>query len=415
MHVPLVIMGPGVTAGTSDAPVSTRRVYSTILDWSGVDSAHSLRGSDKEVVLGEAMKPFLNYGWQPQSMAVDGSHKSILAGRVEMYDVLADPRETRDVAGDPKSPLVPPALRDYPPPLPAGARAPEVLDAEARRRLASLGYVSAGAAPVVRKDAPRPADMVRLFEPLERASGLFVAEKYAQVIPLLEKILAEDPNNLDALLRLATAHSALGHDRQAEAWFRRASALAPQSQDVRTYLALHYARSKQWERAVPLLERVVAESPDRLPALEALALIREREGKTDEAIALRQKIYGMREPSAAELVRLGQMAMDVEKTELAIESFERARKQQGAAFTHDLELGVLYLAARRFTDARDALDRVPASHPEYAMALFKRAQVSVLLDEPDKASRIAAARSHADATTRDLIARERLFQNVRMP
>jgi hypothetical protein len=43
------------------------------------------------------------------------------------------------------------------------------------------------------------------------------------------------------------------------------------------------------------------------------------------------------------------------------------------------------------------------------MALFKRAQVSVLLDEPDKVARIEAARRHADGTTRELINRERLF------
>jgi hypothetical protein len=52
---------------------------------------------------------------------------------------------------------------------------------------------------------------------------------------------------------------------------------------------------------------------------------------------------------------------------------------------------------------------VPATHPDYAMALFKRAQVSVLLKEPDQAARIARAKQGADATTRPLIARERLF------
>jgi hypothetical protein len=46
------------------------------------------------------------------------------------------------------------------------------------------------------------------------------------------------------------------------------------------------------------------------------------------------------------------------------------------------------------------------------MALFKRAQVSVLLNEPDQASRIARARQHADSTTRALIAREKLFQGI---
>ena len=81
------------------------------------------------------------------------------------------------------------------------------------------------------------------------------------------------------LCSLATAHSALGHDRQAIEAFEKAAEIAPDSQDVRTYLALHYARGKQWERAVPLLERVVAETPDRLPALEALAVVRERQGR----------------------------------------------------------------------------------------------------------------------------------------
>jgi tetratricopeptide (TPR) repeat protein len=120
----------------------------------------------------------------------------------------------------------------------------------------------------------------------------------------------------------------------------------------------------------------------------------------------------MRAPTAAELVRLGQAAMRAEKTSLAIDAFEKGRGLQGPAFEHHLELGVLYLAARRFAEARDALDRVPASHPEYAMALFKRAQVSVLLNEPDQAARIEAARRRADATTRPLIAREHLFQGA---
>ena len=121
----------------------------------------------------------------------------------------------------------------------------------------------------------------------------------------------------------------------------------------------------------------------------------------------------VRAPSAAELVHLGRLAMSVGRTGVAIESFEKARAVQAGAFEHDLELGVLYLAAGRFDDARTALDRVPPSHPEYPMALFKRAQVSVLLNEPDRAARIERARRAADDTTRELIASERLFERVR--
>ena len=282
---------------------------------------------------------------------------------------------------------------------------------EDKKKLASLGYVSAGAAPVVRKDAPRPADMVGLFAAMDRASGLFVREEYGAVLPLLEKILATDPHNLDATLRLATAQSSLGHEAAALKMFERAREIAPQSPDVTVYLALHLARGSRWEAAGPLLEKVLLETPDRVPALEALARIRERQGRLQDAVALREKLFALRTASGAELVRLGQMAMELENSPLAIQSFEAARRSQSAAFRNDLELGVLYLSARRFEDARNALDRVPVNHPAYPMALFKRAQVSVLLGEPDRAARIDAARRRADAATRILIERERLFQN----
>jgi tetratricopeptide (TPR) repeat protein len=388
-------------------------VFHTLLDWAGIDAAHSLRAvaDRQEVVLGEAMKPFLGYGWQPQIMAVEGKQKAIFAGTTEVYDLSADPGETKNLgSGANVTPTLRKALDDYPVPSPDAARAPENLSAEARRSLASLGYISATSAPVVRKDAPRPVDMVGLFEVLEKASTLFVQEQYASVIPLLQHILASDPNNLDAVLRLATAHSSLGHDTQALAAFKRAAAIAPRSADVRTYLALHYARGKDWRQAVPLLEQVLAESPERLPAVEAMAILRERQGNIGEAIALRQRMAKLEEPSAADLVRLGGLAMQAQQTPLAIESFERARALAPEKFSHDLELGVLYLSARRFSDARDALDRIPATHPDYPMVLFKRAQVSVLLKEPDSAARIALARQKADATTRELIAREKLFQ-----
>ena len=415
MLVPLLLVGPGVAPSVSDEPVSTRRVFDTVLDWAGLESAHSLRGAEVEVVLGEAMKPFLSYGWRPQVMAVEGRHKVILAGRPEVYDLGSDPAETRDLAAGAKlSEAMRAALRDYP--LPSrGPVAAATLGEEERRKLASLGYVSAGAPPPVRKDAPRPADMSHLFDLMEKASGLFVAEEYAAAIPLFRKILAGDPWNLDAELRLATAHSALGHEGEAAAAFARAGKIAPDSPDVRTYLALHHARGKQWERAVPLLERIVAETPDRLPALEALAALRERQGRIAEGIVLRQKVYTLRDPSPAELLRVGQLAMGLGRTALALESYEKARAAQGPAFAHDLELGALYLAERRFEEARAALDRVPPSHPAHPMALFKRAQVSVLLGEPDRARRIQLARERADATTRPLIERERLFREPVTP
>lgn len=407
MHVPLVIAGPNVAAGIENTPVSTRRIFHTLLDFAGLGSEHSLRGPGKEVVVGEAMIPFLQYGWQPQVMAVEGRRKTINAGAIEVYDVIADPKETHDLAANADlSREVRQALREYPIPSLAAPPSANALTDEERRQLAALGYITSEVKPVVRANAPRPADMAPLFEPLEQAGALFVDEKYAAAIPLLEKILAADPYNLMTQLRLAVAHSSLGHNDAALAAFHKAQALAPESPDVRHYLAMHYARIGDVGHAAPLLERVVAESPDRLPALEALANIRERQRRFEEAFALREKIHAMKTPAAAELNHFARLAMELGRTETAIDAFEKARAQQGTKFAHDLDLGVLYLATRRYAEARDALDRAPRS----PMQLFKRAQVSVLLNEPDRAARIDDARRNADAVTRELIAAERLFR-----
>jgi choline-sulfatase len=411
MHVPLVLIGPHVAAGVSESSVSTRRIFHTILDWAGIDSANSLLKSDAEIVVGEAMKPFLDYGWQPQVMAVEGNRKAILAGKLEVYDVAADPEETHDLAANANlSRQSRAALQEYPIPSVDAQQSAGNLSDEEQRKLAALGYVSSVAKPVVRAHAPRPADMAPTFPILDEAARLFVHEQYAQAIPLLEQILAKDPNNLDAALRLATAHSALGHEQAAFAAYRRAEIIAPNSADVRTYLALHYARTAEWPKAVPMLERVLAETSNKVPALEALALLRERQGQIEDAIRLRQKVYTLRSPTPAELIRLGEMQMALGQTVPAIDSFEKARALEGSSFKHDTELGVLYLASHRLEDARTALDRVLSSDSSYPMALFKRAQVSVLLHEPDAPTRIASARAHADATTRALIERERLFQ-----
>src|SRR5687767_2255492 len=98
MHVPMVIAGPGVAQATLDTSVSTRRVFHTILDFAGIASDKSLRGEAADVVLGEALVPFLQFGWQPQIMGVDGRQKAILAGKLEVYDVTSGPAETRNLA-----------------------------------------------------------------------------------------------------------------------------------------------------------------------------------------------------------------------------------------------------------------------------------------------------------------------------
>ncbi|MEM7353655.1 MAG: sulfatase-like hydrolase/transferase, partial [Acidobacteriota bacterium] len=416
LRVPLIAAGRGIEAGVRNEPVSVRRVFDTLSGWAGYpwadgDAPLDLLGDGSETVLAEAMKPYLQYGWQPQVVAIRDQLKVIQSGTIEVFDLQADPAEERNLAGEVEiGAELRDALRAYPV-ADAASAAAEPLSQADRQRLASLGYVDWQGQAAYREDAPSAKDMTHLFADLDHGSGLFVQQAYEQAIPVFARVLEQDPSNLMVAVRLAVAHSVTGRAKQAMAYFERARGIDPSSVDVRHYQGMHHFRAGQWAEAEALLGSVLAQMPDRLPALESLVQIRQRRGAIDSARELQEHVVALA-PAAGQLTRLGELSMATGDTPAAIDAFERARAIQGNDFTHALELGVCYLANRQPAEAGESLDQVAESHPGYPMALFKRAQVAALLQEADRAERIRLAYARADATTRPLIENEALFRDV---
>jgi len=414
MRVPLIVAGSGIEAGTSEQAVSVRQVFDTILDWSGESRAGSLLGDVAEPVLAEALKPYLQYGWQPQFMAVLNGIKVIRSGDTEIYDIRIDPGEANNLDSQVEpDPALWDAIDTYTTrALAEATREQQGLSQEALDKLASLGYVGSSGSAKIRDDAPNPRDMVHLFHDMDIGAGLFIRRDYAAAIPVFTRILEADPYNFMAALRLAVAYSVTDNPAQAQVYFDRARVIDPSSIDLRHYQAMHYMKNKQWDLAGPLFESVLAESPDRIPDLEGLAQVYTRQGEIKKALSVLEQIVGMKDAPGLEWARIGQLRMTLHDTKGAIRAFEAARKMLGDQFTFNLELGMLYLADRRFNEAAESLDRVSRQHPAYAMALFKRAQASVLLAEADRENRVRQAWLHADKTTRPLIENERLFQDI---
>jgi tetratricopeptide (TPR) repeat protein len=414
MRVPLIVAGSGVAPGRFDRAVSVRQIFDTVLGWAREGAQGGLFADVSEPVLAESLKPYLQYGWQPQFMAVQDGIKVIRSGETEIYDVGVDPEEARNLAGQIE---VDPSLREAISAYSTRALAaedsnPGDLSQEAREKLASLGYFGSSGRPPLREDAPNPKDMVHLFGDLDLAAGLFIRQDYERAIPVFARIFESDPNNFVVALRLAVAHSVVGNERQAAESFERAREIDPSSVDLRHYQAMHYLRNRQWELAQPLLESVLAETPDRLPALKGLTQIYTRQGRIEDAVRLLEQIVQIMSSPGLELARLGELRMAQGDTAGAIRAFEKSREILDKQFTYHLDLGVLYLANRQFQEAAASLDRVSTMHPAYPMALFKRAQVSVLLNEPDREDRVRQAWAMADDTTRPLIESEQLFREL---
>lgn len=407
VHVPLAVAGTGISQALVDRPVSIRRVYHTLLRWIGEDEGPDLFQDDPEPVLAEAMKPFLHYGWSPQVMALSEGKKYLRSADMYIFDLASDPGEQKNLAGEESlPPQVEAALAAYPIP---GANE-DSLSQEQRERLASLGYAALSGLTNREGPLPDPIQMTHLFPLLEQGARQFGRGDYVAAIATYEQVLAQDPQNLMVLMRQAVAHSVEGRRQDAEAYFRRAGMLDAESLDLHHYLGMHYLRFGEEDKAAAQFRKVLQQWPQKLTALTALAGISARSGQAAEAIRLFRRAAQLRDQDPALQVNIALLAMEQGDSTTAAAAFAQAYQLDAEAFAHQLDYGVVLMDLRRFDEAAGWLDQIPANHPGYPMALYKRAQAAVLRNEPDPVSRIRRALDAAPPQLRDIIRRDPLLR-----
>ncbi len=219
LHVPLVIRAPGCGKGLRvDGNVSLVDIVPTVLDLVGLERPARLQGVSLRSALEGGAGPDGNRSLYAESMEaatfacsplhciVEGGWKYILTRRPELYDLSQDPGETKDLAG--QQPEVAQRLRarleslfnTLGPAAPGHSAVnvnPAGVNAEAIKRLQSLGYVSGGAAPpastldTTRED---PKDFLRTYLGfLDARDKLYVGRHIEEAKTELLKIVALRP------------------------------------------------------------------------------------------------------------------------------------------------------------------------------------------------------------------------------
>jgi choline-sulfatase len=213
LRVPLIVRGPRIPQGrTVETAVSLVDVAPTLLallgqpamDADGVSLAPALEGQPlgDRAIYAESFAPLFDFGWSPLRTVRDQGWKFIAAPRPELFDLEADADEQRNlVETDPQRVARMSArVERLGGPDPAQ---PPVADAEARRRLDALGYVSRGAGQR-RSTRPDPKDRIQIAS---RLATVMAGEVQGPVlISTLEAVLKDDPENPQAHLRLGYAH-----------------------------------------------------------------------------------------------------------------------------------------------------------------------------------------------------------------
>jgi len=308
MRVPLLLRGGGLPRGLVVAtPVTHVQIAPTVLDWLGVARSampearaaalpiaeESAERSDEAPALLETLLPLDLHRWAPLHGIVLKGMKLVRGRFDELFDVAADPGETKDLAKE--RPEVAAALaRTLEAAIAAQPKLPAPHDAELsaaeRERLRELGYAS-GAAPAATGDdtLPDPREAIAAFavqtralDLLSQARGLLGQDaalarpgegaadeaKRARARPLLDEARAlltglanQYPRDPSIAFDLGNVELSSGRPAEAVPRFELAVAADPSNSANHYNLAVAYAGAGHADFAAAEMEKAIRCEP----------------------------------------------------------------------------------------------------------------------------------------------------------
>jgi arylsulfatase A-like enzyme/Tfp pilus assembly protein PilF len=284
MHVPLIVRAPfgAITPGRRVAqPVRTVDIMPTVLDvlqmdaprsLAGVSLAPLLAGAGSDVVTegyGEAMYPLHHYGWSDLTAMRSDRYKLIDAPRPELYDLERDPKELTNLFTERASvaDAMLRRLREQKREMASAAPAMpknEDVDPETRARLAALGYVGSFVATSNEpsNDRADPKDKIDLFNLMTTARDVAKnVDQGPEAISMLNRVVADDPNVIDAWFMLGNEYFKAGKFPEAVSQFKRALDLKPDYDLAIINMANAYRSLGQDDAALAGYEHYVTVDP----------------------------------------------------------------------------------------------------------------------------------------------------------
>ena len=389
MRVPLFVRAPGIVPAESviAGPVELVDLAPTILELTGQPALAGaqgrsltarLRGADGEgaVAHGETLQPLLEFGWSDLYMVRTSRFKYIQAPVPELYDLESDPHEIVNLApNDPQRAAELAAMLAEWTSLtgsaePAPAEAERTLSAEELARLQSLGYMSAGIAPVAGDgERPDPKSMIGELRRLDQARDWIAAGEYDRGLVELEAILRQHPMNFTARStrfqalvergryrdaedearagvslaaaaggrmvawearsrsQVATALRLQGRNAEAEAMYRELLRDDAQDPDAGVDLARLLTDTGRPEEALGIVDKLLALDPRNGYALAERFRAENALGREDAAFASARALAEARAGDPRSLVAAGDLLMRRRQPALAATVFEVALGQ----------------------------------------------------------------------------------------
>lgn len=289
LQVPLIIKPPQPTRITSHrvaSPVPIMGIAPTLLNLGKIEDKIQKQfetvallpeptGPEANEVYSESFYSFSSFGWAPLRTINTSTYQYIEAPKPELYDLRADPAETKNMIAD--QPAVSSVLSEklkqrvsqYAPPADSGDAAKSGLTAEAAEKLRSLGYM-AYRSPVsndaLAKGLPDPKDKLWDFNTILEALDAGKLGKLDEQRALLRRVEQRNPSMYLVAFLLGEADLKSADWKGAEESLRRCLELNPNFDQAMTALARAFHEQGDNEHAGQWLEKALQVNPQNVKA-----------------------------------------------------------------------------------------------------------------------------------------------------
>jgi arylsulfatase A-like enzyme/Tfp pilus assembly protein PilF len=378
IRVPLFVKLPASQGAASRvrAPVGLIDVFPTIAEATGIPAGSGRPGLSLVRLAGakapatrriysETLYPRLQLGWSDLASLTDDRWSYIEAPRPELYDVVADPRQRRNLVSSVSSPLRSMraellAVRD-------SATSPEKSSAEELEKLGSLGYIRVDPGSAAKRDLPDPKDRISELRQYKRLFDLFYAHRDDESIALAREMLSANPQILSVSRILATSLERKGRPAEAaavlEAALSRKDRTGSAEDVVSTTeeLATLLSRLPDAARAEKSLSDLMSRGVAAEPVRRELARLLHRRGRPSEALSLLAGAEKSADPATLDVY--GAVLADSGRLDDARRAFARALEIEPGRADVLLHMGMLSLRQKDPSGARDWFSKSLAADP----------------------------------------------------
>ena len=350
LWTPLLIHWPagmGTHAARVDEPASLIDIAPTILQSLAIPAPAQFQGRSllkpgEEAVYGESMYARDHLGCSPLRSLRVGSYKYIQAPKPELYDLVKDPAELRNLYDQEKALARSLQERLKSVHNPKRQRGETSASPEVVARLRSLGYLAGSRRASNQDSGPDPKDRLDEYMRYSQAIMYSSTGHLPEAIREFQEVLKQDPQNVLAHFYLAVCYHRSRRLDEATKELDATLAIAPDYWRAEELLGTIWLEKKDYVRARDQFTHILKVVPTDYGAHYNLGILATRDGKWDEAQRQLRAAVDADPHSAPAHYRLGIVLLQQGKEREAGQEFRQA-----------------LAADPEFADARKALENLP--------------------------------------------------------